>query len=286
LLPDSEAVPFGDIDALAQKLSSRRFAAFIVEPIQAEGGIRVPGPTYLAAAQELCRRHGSLFVTDEVQTGMYRTGPFLAGHHFGVQPDMVILAKALSGGLVPTAAVLMSDAVYSSVYTSLKRAIVHTSTFSENGLSMRAGLATLEVMDEERLGERASRLGQLLRERLRQVLAGYEMVAGVLGEGLLSGIQFQPPQSLALRLPFEAFSRIHPGMFGQMLVMRLFREQRILTQICGNNFMVLKAAPPLVVSEQQIERFVGAVQREVEVIHASCTFWTDALALARRALNV
>src|SRR5258708_25348944 len=97
---------------------------------------------------------------------MYRTGSFLAAHHFAVEPDMVILAKALSGGLVPSGAVLMSDAVYNSVYTSFKRSIIHTSTYSENSLSMRAGLATLDVLAESDLGERGARLGQQLREKL------------------------------------------------------------------------------------------------------------------------
>jgi len=286
MLPDTEAVPFGDLEALERKLSTGRFAAFIVEPIQAEGGIRVPAPEYLAAAQELCRRKATLLVLDEVQTGMYRTGPFLASHHFGIEPDMVVLAKALSGGLVPVAAVLMTDRIYESVYNSLKRAIVHTSTFSENALSMRVGLATLDVLEEERLGERATRLGELLREQLRAALAGYEMFGEVRGMGMLSGIEFRAPQSLALRMSFEAFARIHPGLFGQMLVMRLFREQKMLTQICGNHFMVLKVAPPLVVTEEQIERFVAAVRSEVETIHSSRTFWTDALGLARRAISI
>jgi ornithine--oxo-acid transaminase len=286
MLPDTEAVPFGDLDALQRKLSTGRLAAFIVEPIQAEGGIRVPAADYLSRAQELCRRQGTLLVTDEVQTGMCRTGPFLAGQHSHIQPDMVVLAKALSGGLVPVAAVLMTDEVYESVYTSFKRAIVHTSTFSENALSMRAGLATLDVLEEERLGERATRLGELLRERLRDALAGDEMVVEVRGVGLLCGIKFRAPHSLSLRVPFEAFARIHPGMFGQMLVMRLFREHKILTQICGNNFMVLKAAPPLVVTEEQIERFVVAARAVMDTVHSSRTFWTDALGLARRAMGI
>ena len=128
-----------------------------MEPLQSEGGIRIPDDEYLLAAQTLCRRYGSLFVLDEVQTGMYRTGPFLAAHHFGLDPDIVVLAKALSGGLIPVSATLMSDAVYSSVYSSMKRAIVHASTFSENSLAMRAGLATLEVLEREHLGNRATR---------------------------------------------------------------------------------------------------------------------------------
>jgi len=151
---------------------------------------------------------------------------------------------------------------------------------------MRVGLATLDVLEEERLGERATRLGELLREQLRAALAGYEMFGEVRGMGMLSGIEFRAPQSLALRMSFEAFARIHPGLFGQMLVMRLFREQKMLTQICGNHFMVLKVAPPLVVTEEQIERFVAAVRSEVETIHSSRTFWTDALGLARRAISI
>jgi ornithine--oxo-acid transaminase len=286
MLPETHCVPFGDLVALEQKLKGSRMAAFIVEPIQAEGGIRIPRDEYLKDAQELCHRYGTLFVLDEVQTGMYRTGRFLAAHHFGVQPDMVVLAKALSGGLVPVGAVLMTDAVYESVYTSLKRAIVHTSTYSENGLAMRAGLATLEVLERDQLGARATVMGDELRQNLRQALAGYEMVKEVRGIGLLSGIEFQAPSRISLRMPYEAFRHIHAGMFGQMLVMRLFREERILTQICGNNFMVLKAAPPLIVDSKQMDYFVQAVERVVGLIHSSHTFWGDALGLAKRAVNV
>lgn len=286
MLPGTEAVPFGDLAALEQRLATRKFAAYIVEPIQAEAGIRIPAHDYLRRAQELCHHHGSLFVLDEVQTGMFRTGPFLAAHRYGADPDMVILAKAMSAGLVPSGAVLMTDSIYESVYHSLKRAIVHTSTFSENGLAMRAGLATLDVLEREDLGKRANERGEYLRQRLREALAGFEMVREVRGEGLLSGIEFQPPRQLRLRVALEAFRRIHPGLFGQVLVMRLFRDHNMLTQICGNNFMVLKAAPPLVIGERQIDDFVAAVRDVVELAHSSGAFWSEALGLARRALNL
>jgi ornithine--oxo-acid transaminase len=286
MLPGVETIPFADLEALEKSLATRRFAAFIVEPIQGEAGIRVPDPCYLQTAQSLCRRHGTLFVLDEVQTGVYRTGPFLAAHHFGLDPDMVVLAKALSGGLVPVSALLLTDKVYDSVYSSLKRSIVHTSTFSENGLSMRAGLATLRVHDRERLGERAVAMGNLLRQMLRESLRGYEMIKEVRGAGLMNGIEFAKPSKLSLRVPFEAFKAIHPGMFGQIVVMRLFRDHRILSQICGNNFMVLKASPPLVVGEEQISHFVRAVKEVVDLMHSSPSFWTEALGLARRVANV
>ncbi len=286
MLADTAGVPFGDLGALKQKLATGRYGAFFVEPVQSEAGIRVPNSTYLAEAAQLCRRYGALFVLDEVQTGLFRTGTFLAAHQFKVEPDMVILAKALSGGLVPVSAVLMTGEVYNSVYDSLKRSIVHTSTFSENAIAMRTGIATLDVLEKDRLGDRALRMGEELRGRLRKSLSGFEMVKDVRGLGMLSGIEFQTPSSLRLRLPFEAFHAIHGGMFGQVIVMRMFRDWSILTQICGNNFMVLKVAPPLVVTEEQLDRFVEAITAVVDLMHASASFWTEALGLARRAVNV
>jgi ornithine--oxo-acid transaminase len=286
LLPDTQSVTFGDIATLEHHLATRKFAALILEPIQSEGGIRIPDAAYLQTAQALCREYGTLFVLDEVQTALGRTGRFLAGHRYGVEPDMVVLAKALSGGLIPSAAVLMADAIYQSIYDSLKHSIIHTSTYSENGLAMRAGLATLDVIQEEGLVERSERLGIYLRQCLSERLSDYEMVKDIRGAGLLSGIEFTAPKQISLRLPFEAFRRIHPGMFGQTIVMRLFRDKNILTQMCGNNFMVLKVAPPLIVSESEIDRFVTSIGEVVELVHSSSTFWTDALGLAKRALNL
>ncbi len=296
LIPGVEFVDFGDLDQLEAALNTRRFAALILEPIQGEAGIVLPPEGYLERAQELCRRNGTVFVLDEVQTGLGRTGAMLAAHHWNLEPDMVVLAKALSGGLVPGGAVLMTEAIYESVYPSLRRAIVHTSTFSENGLAMRAGLATLDVLEKENLEQenlepenlaaRAARLGEEFRQQLRERLAGFEMVREVRGMGLFSGIVFGAPQSLGLRLSYEAFTRVHPAMFGQMLVMRLYREHGILTQICGNAFQVLKEAPPLVVSEASLEHFVDAIHETMETIHSSRSFWTDALRLAARAVRI
>jgi ornithine--oxo-acid transaminase len=286
LIPGVEFVDFGDVEQLERALETGRFAALILEPIQGEAGIVLPPQGYLERAQALCRKYETVFVLDEVQTGLGRTGAMLAAHHWGLRPDMVILAKALSGGLVPVGAVLMTEAIYESVYPSLRRAIVHTSTYSENGLAMRAGVATLEVIEDEGLAERALRLGEWFRGRLRNRLAGYEMVRAVRGMGLFSGIEFCAPRSMTLRLSYEAFARVHPAMFGQMLVMRLYREHGILTQICGNNFLVLKATPPLVVDEESLERFVEAMAETMESIHSSRSFWTDALRLVARAVRI
>ena len=286
MLSDTEQIPFGDESALAEKLKTKTFAAFVVEPMQGEGGIRIPSASYLKRTRELCSQYGTLLVFDEVQTGFYRTGKFLASHHFGVHADIVILAKALSGGLIPSGAVLMTDPIYNAVYGSLKKSLIHTSTYSENGLAMRVGLAVLDTLQQENLGQRAEEMGNYLRAELREQLAGFDMVDEIRGAGLFSGIAFKAPRKLALRASYEAFMAIHPAMFGQVLVMRLFRDHHILTQICGNNFTVLKVAPPLIVTREQIDHCVSSIRSVVELAHTPSAFWSEALGLARRAVNV
>ncbi|HWF46028.1 MAG TPA: aspartate aminotransferase family protein [Bryobacteraceae bacterium] len=286
LLPGSDQIRFNNLSDLEEKLKTRNYAAFIVEPIQGEGGIRLPAVTYLKEARDLCDRYGTLLVFDEVQTGFCRTGPFLAAHHYSVNADIVVLAKAMSGGLIPSAAVLMKEEIYKSVYGSMKRSLIHTSTFSENGLAMRVGLTVLDTLASENLSQRSTELGHYMRRRLREELSDFEMVAEVRGKGLFSGICFRPPEKFGLRLGFEAFTKIHPAMFGQVLVMRLFRDHRVLTQICGNNFLVLKLAPPLTISEAQIDECIHAVKSVVKLAHSQRVFWAEALGLARRAVNL
>ena len=286
LLAGTQQIPFNNLAALEQQLKTRKYAAFFVEPMQGEGGIRLPAPNFLAEAKFLCWRWGTLLVIDEVQTGFFRTGRFLASHHYAVAPDMVVLAKAMSGGLIPSGALLMADAIYNSVYGSLKRSLIHTSTFSENGLAMRVGLAVLDTLEKENAGMRAAEQGAYMRRQLTERLRDFEMVEEIRGEGLFSGVAFRTPRKLSLRLAFETFAKIHPAMFGQVMVMRLFRDHGILAQICGNNFMVLKLAPPLIISRNHIDEAVEAVYQVVKLAHAPTLFWTEALGLARRVVNV
>ena len=282
LLPDIQFVPFGNLVELELKLATRSFAAFILEPVQSEAGVILPSGDYLKKVQELCRKHKTLLVLDEVQTGFYRTGSFLAAHQFGVEPDMVVLAKAISGGLIPCSAVLMSDDICKSVYSSIQRSLVHTSTFSENGMAMRAGLTTLDVLKDEQLGARAIISGEKLRNLLAERLAKYEMFGEVRGVGLLNAVQFKSPKSLKLRLGFETLSKIHPALFGQVVVMHLFRDHGILSQVCGNDFMVLKVSPPLTIEDSQIERFVSALDRTMDSVHNSSSFWVEPVKVGQR----
>ncbi len=144
----------------------------------------------------------------------------------------------------------------------------------------------LDTLDREEAGARAAALGTYLRQRLRERLGEFEMVADVRGQGLFTGVVFRAPRKLSLRLAYEAFTKIHPAMFGQVLVMRLFRDHGILMRICGNNFLVLKLAPALIVTESQIEEAVEAVAQVVELAHSPTVFWSEALGLARRAVNI
>ena len=208
----------------------------------------------------------------------------MAAHHYDVQPDMVILAKALSGGLIPVGAVLMSEKISNSVFSSLKRANIHDSTFSENALAMRALLATLDVLEGERWGERSTTLSIHLREQLDAALSPYEMFKAVRGVGMFNGIEWQAPRQLRLKVPFETFKHIHPAIFGQILVMQLFNQKGIITQICGNDFMVLKVVPPLITSAAQIDYFVKSITEVTDMLHTSDSFWNEALGLVRRTI--
>jgi ornithine--oxo-acid transaminase len=284
MLGGTHEVPFGDLAAMEMRLATKTIAAVILEPIQGEGGIVLPPADYLAGVQKLCQTYGTLFILDEVQTGMGRTGTFLAGQRYNVEPDMIVMANALSGGLVPCAAVLMTDEIQKSVFHSLHRAFIHGSTFSQNALAMRAGLATMQVLQQEGLAACAQFFGNEFREQLRAALTPYEMVKEVRGEGMLTGIEFQAPDNLTMRMAFVAFEAMHPGLFGQVLVMRLFNRTNILTQICGNDYKVLKVAPPLTTSEQQLQYCIESIRSQIETIHSSKAFWNDGLDLGRRAL--
>ncbi|HWD85773.1 MAG TPA: aspartate aminotransferase family protein [Solirubrobacteraceae bacterium] len=259
LLPGCSPVPFGDAAALERELGQGDVAAFIVEPVQGKGVYLAPDG-YLAEAQELCRRHGALLIADEVQTGLSRTGRFLSVDHWGIQPDLITLSKALSGGYVPIGALLASREVFAGTFDSMERSVVHGSTFGNGEFAAAAGLATLAVIDREGLTERAAQLGDLLLELTRPLTERFEIVREVRGQGLMWAIELGPPAGRAGRRLWGAIERRQPGLFAQMVTVPLFRDHRIITQVAGHHMNVIKALPPLVISEQDLRRFVAALQ--------------------------
>jgi ornithine--oxo-acid transaminase len=258
LLPDCKAVPFGDVDALRRELESGDVAAFIVEPVQGKG-VNLPPAGYLEGAQAACRASGTLFVCDEVQTGIGRTGRFFALEHWGLDPDMICVAKALSGGFVPIGGVLVSRQVRDRVFDGMERGVRHGSTFGGGDLAAAAALATLRVIDSEGLVERAERLGALLLELTLPLVDRYEIVSDVRGIGLMWAIELAAPEQRRNRRVWNAVERNQAGLAAQLLTVPLFKRHRIFCQVAGHGLNVVKALPALVVEEQEIHRFADAL---------------------------
>jgi acetylornithine/succinyldiaminopimelate/putrescine aminotransferase len=267
LLPGCESVPFGDLAALRRELQKEDVAAFVVEPIQGKGVYMAP-PEYWKEAQELCRAHSTLLVIDEVQTGLGRTGKFFCFEHWDLEPDIITVSKALSGGFVPVGAVLMSDRVFSSVFSSIEKALKHSTTFGRNQLAMVAGLATLAVFEDENIVERSRQTGMAFEAALAPLVDRYEMFHEVRGKGLMIGLEFGAPHSKAMRRRFNAMERIRPAIFSQMLVVPLFHRHRILTQVAADNVNIIKLLPPLICGQEEVDYFVGALDDVLKDAHS------------------
>jgi ornithine--oxo-acid transaminase len=285
LLPDAVRVPFNDLAALESVLAAGDVAAFFVEPIQGKG-VNLPAPGYLAAAARLCRKNRTLLVVDEVQTGIGRTGSFLASSAYDIDPDLVLLAKALSGGFVPIGAVVGKRCVFDRIFDRMDRAVVHGSTFAKNNLAMAAALATLAALDDERLIENAARRGESLIRRLGALVRKYELLKEVRGRGLMIALEFGAPSSLGLRAAWTLLEAATKGLFCQSVVIPLFRRHRILSQVAGHQMSVIKLLPPLCISAEDEDWIVGAFDDVIAECHKfPGAAWDLATTLASHALK-
>lgn len=284
LLP-SDKIPFGDLEALEAKLAAGDVAAFFIEPIQGKG-VNIPPAGFLKAAAQLCHKHGVLFVADEVQTGIGRTGRFLALHHEeGVEPDIVIVSKSLSGGYVPIAAVLMKKAIYDKVYSSLDRSVVHSSTFGKSNFAMTAGLATLAVLDDENLMDNAVRMGDLLGKRLRALAGKYEFIHDVRWRGLMLAIEFASPKSLKLKTAWTTVNKLNEDLFCQAITIPLLEDHGVLTQVAGNQMTTIKLIPPLTINEDDVDWFVTAFEKVMKDLHKfPGPAWESLMRIAKNAM--
>ena len=257
LMPGFDVVPMNDLEALERELRQRDVAGFIVEPIQGKG-VYIPADDYLPGAQRLCRKYGTLFICDEVQAGMGRTGRFFSCEHWGLEPDVVTLSKSLGGGYIPVSATITRRSIHSKTFSRLDRCQVHSTTFGQNEMAMAAGLAALHVLDEERLVERAATMGQRLMSGLAGLKERYDMIADVRGKGLMIGIEFRPPHSLGLRAAWTVAETAQKGLFAQLVVMALMRDHHILTQVGGPAVNIIKLLPPLIVADEEVETVISA----------------------------
>ncbi|MGI2325824.1 MULTISPECIES: aspartate aminotransferase family protein [unclassified Methylococcus] len=266
LLPACTAVPFNDLGALEAALRHNDVAAFIVEPIQGKG-VNLPDDGYLAEAARLCRKYGALFVADEIQTGIGRTGKFWAIEHWGVEPDMILMAKALSGGFIPVGAVAMKKHIMEAVFNRMDRAVVHGSTFSKNNMAMAAGIATLDAIEEEGLVENAARIGEQITAGIRAMADRYELLHAVRGKGMMIAVEFGAPKSFSLKAAWSLLETANKGLFSQMITIPLFKNHRILSQVAGHGMNVVKFLPPLVIGQRDADWILQAMDTVIADCH-------------------
>jgi len=285
LLPNCVRVPFNDLVGLERALHSKSVAAFIVEPIQGKG-VNMPAGDYLKTAADLCRKHGTLFVADEVQTGLGRTGRFLAVEHWNVEPDMVLLAKTLSGGHVPVAALLARKKVFDKVFDTMERAVVHGSTFGGNDLAMAAGIATLDVLAAEKLTNRAAHLGERLLQAFTAIIPRHEFLSDVRGKGLMIGIEFGPPQAVKLKALWHTMEAAKAGLFCQLITMPLFKEHKVLSQVASHGSHTIKLLPSLIISVADCEWIVSAFDSVLaDSEHVPGAVWSLARSLVSHSVR-
>jgi len=257
-------VPFGDASAVERAIGAKT-AAILVEPIQGEAGVVVPPDGYLRDLRAVADRHGVLLMLDEIQTGVGRTGKFLAIEHFGVEPDIVVLAKALSGGHAPIGVTLTREWIFNKVFDRMDRSVVHGSTFSKNDMAMAAALATLEVLEDENVIENAAAKGDRLLASLSKMAERYELVSAVRGKGMMIGVEFGPPKSLMLKATWNLLEAASSGLFGQLICIPLFKDHKILTQVAGHGNPTIKLLPSLTLTDEDcawIERSFDQVIAE------------------------
>jgi ornithine--oxo-acid transaminase len=285
LLPDS-VIPFGDLEALETELRQGDVAGFLIEPVQGKG-VAVSPPGFLPAAQALLHEHGALLICDEVQSGIGRTGRFFAYQHDDVEPDIVTVAKALSGGFVPVGATLAKAWIFDKVYSSIDRVLVHDSTFGSNAAAMTAGLASLAVIEDEHLVENAERTGAALREALQLLVDKYELLAEVRGRGLMIGLEFGRPRSMRPRAAWNMLQAARRGLFAQTVVVALFQRHRILTQVSGDFMEVIKLIPPLTIGDAEVDLFRDAfVDVMDDASRGSGLIWDFGQTLVKQAVSV
>ena len=283
LLPGCELVPFGDLEALEAKLRTRQVAAFICEPIQGRQ-VTLPPENYLRGAQDLCQRYGTLFVLDEIQTGLGRTGKLFALEHWGLKPDFVLIGKALSGGYMPVAATVTRRDIHTRAVGTLERCYVHQSTYGRNRLSMAAGLAALRIIERDDLVQNAARVGRVLINGLEELRAKYEMVKEVRGRGLMVGMELQAPKALTARMNWRLIHLASEGLFPQLIVIPLHRDHGVITMAAGKND-VIKLLPPLTMSQSEAHQAVQAFDAVLADVHGPASkSWGEVLGIAQATM--
>src|SRR6201984_2612191 len=251
-------VPLDDVAELDRQLRARDVARFVIETVQGKG-CQTSKSDFFVRAQELCQKYGTLLISDEVQTGLGRTGKMFGFEHWNLEPDIITLAKSLSGGYVPCGAIVTRRSIYQKTFSRMDRCVVHSTTFGRNNLAMACGLAALGVIDQENLLDPASKMGALLMEKVDVLRAKHSFIKEVRGKGLMIGIEFHEPSEFKLKMAWKLLHKIDKVLFAQMVVTQMLSKHRILTQVAGHAMDVVKILPPLIIGEPEIDMFVNAL---------------------------
>jgi ornithine--oxo-acid transaminase len=287
LMPGANMVPFNDLPALEKALASKQAAAFIVEPVQGKT-CEVVAEGYLAEAQRLCRKYGTLLICDEVQCGLGRTGKWFAYQHWPeVEPDIICVAKALSGGYVPVGAVITRPKIMDCVFDSMERCVVHSNTFGQNDMAMASALASLHVIEEDKLVENAATIGEYTIARLREISKACPFVSDVRGKGLMFGIDFaRPENNFKLKMAWDMLHKLNFGVFGQMVIIPLLNKHHILSQVAGYHVEVIKFLPPMTVTKEDMDWFLGAMDDVLmDTTRVPGAAWDTVMGLAKRTMR-
>jgi putrescine aminotransferase len=266
-VPDCVDVPWNDAKAIEAALTEAKCAAVVLEPIQIEAGVLLPKPGYLAEVHALCKRRGALFVLDEIQTGLGRTGSLFAFEREGFVPDVLVLGKALGGGMVPISAALASRELWMRAYGSAEKFDLHGTTYSGNAFACRTAREVLRLTQEMELSKRAEELGTILVEHLRQRIAKHPLVRDVRGRGLIVGLELGAEERGGIgKLLSGVVDALSKKVFGQWLAVRLL-EKNIICQPASQQWNVLRLEPPLTTTEAEVIRTaeeIGNILAEYE----------------------
>jgi ornithine--oxo-acid transaminase len=258
MMPTVTPIRPNDVAALRAELSKQDVAALFVEPVQGMT-TEVMDVAYMREAEALCKEYGTVFVCDEIQTGLGRTGAWFASADLGVRPGMMTVSKTLAGGQVPVSAVLLSEEVYEGVYSKFKSGPIYFSTFAENNLAMAAGIATIDVLRELDAPARARQLGEQLRSGLIELASRYDCIERISGKGLMLAIYFKPSDRLSLRVQQELIGVADEGAFATAVNCDMFAKQRVIVQIPGPELNAIKILPPVTITDEDVRYFLGAL---------------------------
>lgn len=282
LLPECYSIPYGDSDYLEKMLKNKDVAAFIVEPIQGEGGVIIPPEGYLKEVQELCSKYDALLIMDEVQTGLGRTGKMFACDWEGIEPDIMCMAKSLGGSIMPVGAYITKPEHFKRAYGTFESCLLHTSTFGGNSWACAAGIEAINQIVKKNLPEKALEKGEYLQGKLSELKESHKLIKEVRGKGLLIGLHFEENSGMLNKFTRGYIDKLSKEFMGSLVAAELINKHNIITAYTFNNPNVIRLAPPLIIEQAQLDEVIDAME---EIMRTKNSFLKMALSSSKTAFK-